>query len=290
MTIDIRADDELEAMIDIAAKASKAVLAHYQKHLETGIAVQHKGPGDPVTVADEEADDLICSALEERFRAAAVVAEESAPREPNELAERMRRDRVFYVDPLDGTHEFVDKNDQFAVMIGLAVGGCAPAGVVAIPTEGLLLAGRVGQRAFVQHGDGRREMLRVSARGTFGDATMLASRNHRPAIIDPLRRRLGIGNLVGCGSVGVKVARLAQGRADLYAHDGPGLKLWDCCGPEAIISAAGGRLTDLQGLAINYRASLELTGGLAVSNGILHPGLLSACGWARREADRLGRG
>ncbi len=285
--IDIRADDELEAMIAIATGASDVVLAHYQTHLDGGIEVEHKAPHDPVTIADKEADAFICAALADRFPQAAVVAEESVPAEAAELARRLRQERVFFVDPVDGTHEFVEQNGQFAVMIGLALDGRAAAGVVVIPVEGLLLAGRVGQRAFVQRSDGSRALLSVSSRSTFTEATMLVSRNHRSAMIDPLRRRLGVGHLLACGSVGLKVARLAMGQADLYAHDGPGMKLWDSCAPEAIASAAGGRLTNLQGGAIDYRGSLQLREGLAASNGLLHPGLLSACGWAQREARRI---
>src|SRR5690606_16214838 len=141
----------------------------------------------------------------------------------------------------------VDGNGEFAVMIGLAERGGAVAGVVHLPATGDLLAGRVGQGAFIEARDGSTEALAVSATERFDVARMLVSRSHRPPLIEPLCRRLGIRTLVPCGSVGVKVARLARGQADLYVHAGLGMKRWDTCAPEAILRAAGGKLTDLDG-------------------------------------------
>jgi 3'(2'), 5'-bisphosphate nucleotidase len=71
--------------------------------------------------------------------------------------------------------------------------------------------------------------------------------------------------------VGVKVARVATGQADLYVHAGGGAKRWDSCAPEAILVAAGGRFTDLDGLPIDYASpDLRLTNGMIASNGALH--------------------
>jgi 3'(2'), 5'-bisphosphate nucleotidase len=100
---------------------------------------------------------------------------------------------------------------------------------------------------------------------------------------------LGIGTLQPCGSVGVKVARIVLGQADLYVHAGRGMKHWDTCGPEAILAAAGGRMSDLRGQVIDYASSeIRLQRGLVATNGTLHPGVLSAVDWAQREAERVG--
>lgn len=283
----IDAGPELEAMIRIAERASARVAELYDRHRESGIDVQHKRPGDPVTAADREANAIICSALAAEFPDAGVIAEESVPGD-QELAALLLRSRVFFVDPLDGTREFVNRNPEFAVMIGLAVDGQAAAGVVATPTDGRLIAGRVGQRALLQTADGRRDLVSVNPRGTFEDARLVVSRSHRPAIVDPLCRRLGIRTLLPCGSVGVKVLRLVEREADVYVHAGGGLKRWDTCAPDAILAAAGGRMTDLDGAAIDYASrDLHLRRGLVATNGVLHPGVLSAVGWAEREAARI---
>lgn len=285
--ITIDAGPELETMVAIAQRASALIAEKYAEHQLSGIDVQMKRPGDPVTAADKEANALICAALRDAFPDTGIVAEESVPTAA-ELGALSLNPRVFFVDPLDGTREFVDRNPEFAVMIGLAIDGRAAAGVVATPTDGRLVAGRVGQSAFIQDADGERSFITVHPRATFTDATLVVSRSHRPALIEPLCRRLGIQHQLPCGSVGVKVLRMMERAADVYVHAGGGLKLWDTCAPEAILSAAAGRMTDLDGAQIDYASrDLHLRRGLVSTNGVLHPGVLSAVGWAEREVKRL---
>jgi len=289
VAIEIKADAELEEMIVIARAAAVRVAELYDQHRVTRFDVDLKAAGEPVTRADREVNEMICQALAERFAGVAIVAEESPLDDPREVEELVSQHQVFFVDPIDGTREFLDLGGEFAVMIGLAIDGRAHAGVLALPAEGLLLAGRVGTRAFVEEAGGQRRLVGVSDCERFDQATMVASRSHRPAIVEPLRRRLGVGSLQPCGSVGVKVARLLTGGADLYVHGGPGLKLWDSCAPDAVITAGGGRLSDLDGGGIDYGSrNLHLPRGLVATNGRLHPGVLSAVGWAEREAARVG--
>ncbi|MSP23968.1 MAG: 3'(2'),5'-bisphosphate nucleotidase CysQ [Myxococcales bacterium] len=287
--LEIVADPELEAMIAITRVASARARERYAAHLVEAVVVDEKSPGDPVTEVDRELDQMICTALAGRFPEAAVVGEESSSESAADTARRLAAERVFFVDPIDGTREFVKKTAEFAVMVGLAVRGRAVAGVVALPTEGLVLAGRVGQRAFVEREDRSRSFIGVSAVAAFADATMHVSRGHTPEIAEPLRHRLGVMRVLPCGSVGVKVARIAMGSAEIYVHAGPGAGRWDTCAPEAIVLAAGGRLTDLDGGLIPYGApDLKLRRGIVVTNGVLHAGVMSAVAWAEREVRRLG--
>jgi 3'(2'), 5'-bisphosphate nucleotidase len=266
-------DVELTGVMRIARAAAALVMEVYA----TPFTVELKGPEDPVTRADREANALICRELEAAFPGEAILAEESVPTDDDELAARFRHERVFFVDPLDGTREFADRNGEFAVMIGLAERGRAVLGVVLMPTTGELLAGRVGSGAFVEAADGARRPLQVSSVSSPADATMVISRSHRPKLVQPLIDRLGIRRVVPCGSVGVKVARIVTGAADLYVHGGAGAKLWDSCAPEAILRAAGGRFTDLSGAPIDYaRPELQLRDGLIASNGALHDAVVAA--------------
>lgn len=276
-------DPVLEAMIDVAREAAEEVATFYRRHERSGIAVDEKGPGDPVTEADRAANDRICRALTARFPDAGIIAEESVPDDAEEIRARLACPRVFFVDPLDGTREFVGRNPEFATMIGLAEAGRAVAGVVVTPLDGVVYAGSAAVGAFEDRG-GRRRAIAVSTVERFPEARMLVSRSHTPPMVLQLRKRLGVAHLVPCGSAGVKVARVATGAADFYAHDGPGMKLWDTCGPEAVLAAAGGRLSDLDGVAFDYRRRALGLDGLLASNGVLHPGVLSAVGWARRRA------
>ncbi|MBI4704230.1 MAG: 3'(2'),5'-bisphosphate nucleotidase CysQ [Deltaproteobacteria bacterium] len=250
------------------------------------------GEGDPVSLADLEANAMICRALAQSFPGAQILAEEGSPAGSGPPA----AGRVFFVDPVDGTRELIERTGEFAVMIGLAVGGRPAAGVVALPAAGKLLAGRVGVGAFVQDlsaapGKAARErrQIHVSACNLFSRARAVVSRSRPPRLLRSLRRRLGLPAPARHGSVGFKVARLATAEADLYLHDEAGLMGWDCCAPEAILVAAGGRMTDLDGHRIDYEAAgrgVALGRGLCATNGLLHAALLSAVAGAEQELTR----
>jgi 3'(2'), 5'-bisphosphate nucleotidase len=270
-----RTDAEAEAILAIAREAAALVLAVRA----AGFDVELKGPNDPVTRADREANALICARLAERFPDHAIVAEESAPKDARAAAASTRRARAFFVDPIDGTREFADGRDEFAVMIGLAESGRAALGVVVAPATGVALVGRIGAQpiAFVEQPDGTRSPLQLSAVDRPAEATMVVSRSHRPRVADEVRARLGIHRELVCGSVGLKVAKVALGEADIYVHGGGGCKHWDTCGPEAILEAAGGRFTDLHGERLDYHdPDLAVRRGIAATNGRLHAAVLEA--------------
>ncbi|WP_437719351.1 3'(2'),5'-bisphosphate nucleotidase CysQ [Sorangium sp. So ce448] len=266
-------DPEIEEVIRIARAAERRVRAIYA----TAFTVELKGPGDPVTRADREASDIICESLAASFPGDAILSEEGVPEDPAEVARLVGSRRVWFVDPLDGTREFTEHIGEFAVMIGLAVAGRAVLGVVVMPADGEGIAGRVGGAAFAEDAQGARRPLSVSAVSDPREATIVISRSHRPPRLDPLLDRLGTGRIVPCGSVGVKVARIVLGQADLYVHDGGGAKRWDTCAPEAVLTAAGGRMSDLDGAPIDYRSDdLVLRRGIVATNGALHEAVLSA--------------
>ena len=259
--------DELTQVLAIAREASALVLAVYG----TAFTVELKGPNDPVTLADRQANEQICAALAAAFPGDAIVAEESVPTSKDELAALVAHERVWFVDPLDGTREFADRNGEFSVMIGLSIGGRAALGVVVMPTTGEAFAGSLREPAFVEASDGSRRPLLVSSVGNPREATLMVSRSHRPPrLMAVMQDSLGIQRIVPCGSVGVKVARVASAAADLYVHAGLGAKRWDSCAPEAILAAAGGRFSDLGGAPIDYTSvDLMLRNGLIASNGAL---------------------
>jgi 3'(2'), 5'-bisphosphate nucleotidase len=268
----MKPDRELEELLRIARLAAACVAEVYA----TPFTVELKGPGDPVTLADRRANDLICAALAQSFPGDAVIAEESVPESAAEVARLVAHERVFFVDPLDGTREFADRNGEFAVMIGLAVRGRAEAGVLVLPEGGLALVGRVSGSAFAEEATGARRPLAVSAVRDPREARLLVSRSHRPAIVAPLSEGLGITRVVPCGSVGVKISRIVTGGGDLYVHGGAGCKRWDSCAPEAVLVAAGGRVSDLAGAPLAYASpELALGGGLVASNGALHDAVVA---------------
>lgn len=227
----------------------------------TDFDVEYK-PGDsPVTIADTRANALIVGELQKRFPEDGIVAEES-----KDHGDAFNRPRCWYVDPLDGTKEFIKKNGEFAVMIGLAIEGESKLGVVAQPAKGKLYTGVVGQGATL-HQNGVSQPLNVSDTADPAGLTIVVSRSHRPDNIEQLVTRLGIGNELKSGSVGLKIGIIAERTADLYVHASDRACKWDACGPEAVVRAAGGRFTDLRGDPFDYRdPDLQTSRGMLACN------------------------
>lgn len=267
----------LATLIRIAREASKIIEAVYAEPFD----VDYKGPKDPVTEADTRANALICERLEEHFPGVPVVAEESAP---EAFAGFHDAARVFFVDPLDGTREFVKRNGEFAVMIGVLDGDRATAGVIHAPTEGATYAGIVGEGAWRLSPDGSRSPVSASAQKVLGEARVVASRSHRTDVMERALRILGAGELIALGSAGLKAVAVARGDAEAYVAPMYAGKRWDACAADALVHAAGGRFTDAYGKPIDYRGEkLENDRGVVATNGWLHDALLARLRAARED-------
>ncbi len=256
-------------MLRIAREASTLVARIYA----TDFSVDYKGPADPVTQADREANALICARLGEAFGDVPVVAEES---DESAFAGWAGAPRVFFVDPLDGTLEFVAKNGDFGVMIGLAEKGRPVAGVVVAPALGVAWAGGEGAAAFAVAATGERTPIRVSDGGELASARVVVSRSHQSPRLQQFIADLGTPNVMTRGSAGLKAAEIAVGHADIYFQPGHAGKRWDTCAPEAIVMAAGGQCTDASGRPVDYGGpELANNNGFLATNGRLHALVLS---------------
>jgi 3'(2'), 5'-bisphosphate nucleotidase len=234
---------ELEVATQLARQAGAIVLEVYGAHFD----VELKGKSDPVTEADKRANAFLVAALAERFAGDGIVAEENP-----EHGDAMHARRCWFVDPLDGTKEFIARNGEFSVMIGLAIDGRAQLGVVYQPDGDKLYRGVVGQGAQLEHA-GATRALQVSSIAQPSALRLVVSRSHRSTSTDQVVQRLGVSQERPSGSVGLKVGLIAEQVADFYVHMSGHASRWDSCGPEAILQAAGGRFTDLYGAPIDYR-------------------------------------
>lgn len=274
---------------DLAAAAAAALvggLAARPYYRDDDLGIRHKTAGDPVTEADHAANDAILELLAERRAGDPVRSEESAPPEslagngggPGAGAESGggdgdgerdgERARLWVVDPLDGTKEFIKRNGEFAVMVGLAVDGAARLGAVLKPDPGRLYVGLVSggdgsggawvadvewDAAEPRGGETRLgpfRRLRLSD-GNGGRLRLVRSRSHPDPLITAVRDGLDAEEILS-GSVGVKCSLIAEERADVYVHPVPFLKEWDTCAPEAVLRGAGGRVTDCGGEPLTY--------------------------------------
>jgi 3'(2'), 5'-bisphosphate nucleotidase len=243
--------DLLDSLLPIVAEASERILDVYAGDF----SVQYKGRRDPVTAADRAANDLICERLTRLHPGVPIVAEES---DPSSFEGYQDAPEVFFVDPLDGTREFVARNGDFVVMIGLAVNGRAKLGVIHAPTRVTTWGGIVGEGAFKIRGAGERQQLRSSGPPPLAAATLLVSRSSPEPHLERARGALGIGKVQAVGSAGLKGCYVADGEGDIYLSPGVTGKRWDACAIDALLEAAGARLTDSYGAPLDY-SSPELS-------------------------------
>ena len=260
---------ELKIACDLALAAGDIAMRHYAGPLQ--VEYKNGDPSNPVTRADQEANALIVAGLAAAFPADGILAEEST-----DGPERHGRARLWCVDPIDGTREFVAKNGQFIVMIGLAIEGEATLGVLYHPPERRLFWG-VGDAAWSQVGTAPPQRLAISAQDELSAATVAVSRSRPSRAVQQILDGLGVSHCRPIGSVGLKIAALATGAVDLYVTAATQMCEWDACAPEAVLRAAGGTVTDVCGARLLYNKVDPVTPrGIVASNGLLHARCLAA--------------
>jgi 3'-phosphoadenosine 5'-phosphosulfate (PAPS) 3'-phosphatase len=268
-------EHELETALELVERCGEVALsiqAGGDATLQTADKPDDQGP---VTRADVAVETAIVEVLRERFPADAILAEELA-RDSGWQTTR----RVWLIDPVDGTRDFAEGDSSWAIHIALMIDGRPALGVVhepghrrtswAIHHEDVRLAWcRAGSDAAeALHGVGARHRKWA----------MVTSKSHRSTRSDELAELLGIdpSEQLRTGSTGVKIALLARGEAEIYAHPTAGTKLWDSCAPEVVLHAAGGRLTDMCGEPLRYTGPAlgNDRGLLATGRGVDHDALV----------------
>ncbi|HKP19624.1 MAG TPA: 3'(2'),5'-bisphosphate nucleotidase CysQ [Gaiellaceae bacterium] len=190
--------------------------------------------GDPTEVraaGDRRSHELLVERLATAYPHDAVLSEEA-----KDNPERLGADRVWIVDPLDGTREFgePDRSD-WAVHVALVIDGIARAGSVALPARGMTLS-TASPPPFPPNGAPRPRIL--------------VSRTRPTPLAELLSERLN-GHLVPMGSAGAKAMAVVLGEADIYAHSG-GQYEWDSAAPVAVAAAAGLHVSRLDGSPLSY--------------------------------------
>ncbi len=274
---------ELEVAINLAREAGAAILDYYDRP----VRVERKMDVDevhfePVTAADRAANELIVEGLRRAFPEDGVLAEESV-----DTDRRLEKNRVWMIDPMDGTTGFIARDGDFAVQIGLAVEGRSRLGVVFQPLSDLLYWAVEGSGAWVHRHGFEPERVRVSGTSDVAKMRLAASRTHRSPRLDRVVKKLRIKDEVRRGSVGIKIGLIIEQQCDLYIHLSPRTKQWDTCAPEIILTEAGGRITDLFGAPLRYNVpDVQNHNGLVATNGAAHHLVIEALAPLLREWGR----
>ena len=261
-----------EQVLAIAHEAGAGIMRIYAELQREGadseaVGAVQKGDGSPLTRADLAAHRIIAARLASITPDIPVVSEEDA----QSMSHRLPESDFWLIDPLDGTKEFLAQNGEFTVNIALVRDGKSVLGVVAAPVLAQAYWGGDGLGAFREI-DGRREPIRVATPpGANRPVRVLASKSHMNAATIAFIHRLGAHELVQAGS-SLKFCRLAEGAADIYPRLGPTCE-WDTAAAQAIVEAAGGRVTTLEGAPLRYGKPEVLNPHFVASNAPL-PDLL----------------
>ncbi len=241
----------LENVISISQLAGVAILEIYNS---SDFGVETKCDNSPLTKADLAAQHILEPALAKLIDGVPVLSEES---ELPEWSERQSWQRYWIIDPLDGTKEFIHRNDEFTVNVALIENGVPVLGVVYAPVYGWTYAGSSDIGAFKIDSNGRRNITVRSIASRLESnqpIQLVASRRHGAEAIDALEARietaLGSVERVSMGS-SLKLCMVAEGEADLY----PRLALtseWDTAAAQAVVEAAGGRVVDKSFALLRY--------------------------------------
>jgi 3'(2'), 5'-bisphosphate nucleotidase len=260
-------EKELEIAVNLAREAGRIILDFYATDFEIEVKIFADNFSEPVTVADRAASRIIVEALAAVFPDDGVLSEEEF-----DDRERLTKQRVWIIDPLDGTQGFVDRNGDFAVQIGLAENGESVLGVVFLPSENVLYYARKGDGAWLAQNGKTPERMQVSGKTDFAEMNLATSRNHRSAGMSRVFERFGLNAETQRGSVGLKIGLITRQICDLYVHLSPRTKHWDTCAPEIILTEAGGEMTDLFGEKIIYNTPdvHNYNGVLATNGGATH--------------------
>jgi myo-inositol-1(or 4)-monophosphatase len=243
--------EELETAREAVGVAGSIIMALYGKNYR----IEEKGKGNPVTTADLEANRKIREIILGRYPEDGWLSEED-----KDNAQRLRADRVWVIDPIDGTKEFIEGIPQFAVSVGLVVGGRPMVGVVYNPAEEKLYHAVKGRGSMLND-----RAIHVSLREEVPGASLLVSRS------EPRRKFQSFANmcrLEPMGSIAYRLAKVAEGEGD-GTLTFRSLHEWDVCAGVLIVEEAGGVVLDGGGKTLVFNQQTALYRGIVASNGML---------------------
>ena len=246
-------------IVEIVEISSQIILQIYlndELFLNMNMTIENKvaAGNSPLTIADKKANDFICQELRGLYPDIPIISEEN---KNDDWEVRRKYTWVWLVDPLDGTKEFIKRNGEFTVNIGLAYMGEPVAGFVGVPAQGLIYWGGVGgawKREIGKGGGGNAkivDLIEENALRKKGDITrIVASRSHMDDKTEEFIKKNYVEKgvkveLLNVGS-SLKILWIAENRADVYPRLAPTME-WDTCAAHAILRACGGALVIYHG-------------------------------------------
>jgi 3'(2'), 5'-bisphosphate nucleotidase len=249
---------EVSLAIQAALESGKTVMNVYNQKFSSTL----KNDNEPLTEADVKSNQIIQKIISDSGHP--ILSEESV-----DDKKRLDSKKIWIIDPLDGTSDFIKKTGEFTIMISLVEDHIPILGVIYWPTEKKLYLAQKGQGAF-KSDNGTWSKLSVSKISELENCRAVGSRYHISEIEQNLIKRLNISQFTSKGS-SLKVAEVSSGNAELYFTTTNKIKQWDTCASYCLITEAGGKMTDMLGNDLKYNTErLNHENGLLVSNGLIH--------------------
>ena len=238
-----------------------------QEIYDTDFEVNKKDDNSPITQADLESNKILRAVLEKT--GIPILSEEDL-----DDKSRLASEKVWVVDPLDGTQDFVNRTGEFTILVGLVENHIPVMGLVYLPIKKILYFAEKGMGAFCYDlnkwgGISVRRVEEVSR------CLALVSRHHLSGKEKKILDHLGITNMATVGST-LKVMEISSGRGDVYLTTTNKMSQWDTCASNCIISESGGKMTDISGNELIYNTeTVKHENGLLVTNGFIHDVVVS---------------
>jgi len=261
----------LEKELEIAMHAAREAGTRIEHYVEEGFTVSYKGDNSHVTEADQASDRCISSILRKVFPEDGILTEETE--ESHKSPGRTNKERIWIVDPLDGTEDFTLGTGLYAVHIGLAIQGETILGVVYSPTHKVMYSAVKGQGAYANS-----ERMHVGNTDNISEAALVVSRKTSRNGLGELVQRMPTKDKYISGSCGLKMCgiadpekRTAVGERQYDVFFCKGDKEWDTCAPQIILEEAGGKVTDFLGNLLTYnKVDVYNRNGVLATNGKIH--------------------
>jgi len=251
---------QIEEVISLAKKAGEKILEIYHD----GAKAYRKKDKSPVTEADFASEKILLSQLKESGYG--ILSEETE----DDLS-RLKKDKIWIIDPLDGTQDFLQKTGEFSIMVGLVKRREPVLGVVYKPVGDKMYFAERGKGAFLKEAEKPLQKLKVSCISSLSNAHFVITRSHFSGAEERFIQTYKIKKVTLMGSIGVKLGLIAEGKADCYITLSDKTSQWDICAPQIILEEAGGRVTDTKGKSFVYnRKDIKNLNGILASNGKIH--------------------
>ncbi len=237
------------------------------------LTVEEGGDG-PVSAADMAVNELLLAGLNGSFFCGDwdILSEETS-KEIASQNTKYEKDWCWILDPLDGTKDFLQGSENYAVHLALVHKKRPTLGMVLIPERNELWFGIIGSGSWCEDRKGNKKLFSFSERRNISDLILVSSKNHHESILQNVLANMQFGSIKKIGSVGCKVASILRGESDVYislsGKTSP--KDWDMAAPHALIQAAGGNFTHANGKNLTYQnPNFAQSGCLIASHGKCH--------------------